>query len=222
MKYYRDKYKKRKKRRARIFAFIFALLFLLSFVYIQCIVNPAVVESVRQAVFSLSTSAVSDAVYDVLNENNLTYNDLVEVSYDQNGDISSISLQTVTVNLMARRFYQVAQVYLDRMGECGVSVPVGIFTGLPFLAGVGPSVNLRFVSIGAMTSSFESTFKTAGINQTNHSIFIRLYASVSMILPAYSHTIDSVTEMLVAENLIVGDVPEIYFGENASICYTPS
>ncbi len=222
VKYYDTKRKKKRRKKAWI---ILSLLFVflgLSFAYLFCVVNPVVVEATRHSIFSLSTSAVSDAVYDVLSEENISYDDLVDVEYDSLGKIKLISLKTVKLNLIARRFYQVAQVYLDNMGRSGVDVTLGTFTGLPFLSGVGPKINLKLVSIGAMTSTFESSFKSAGINQTNHSVFIHLYASVSLILPAYSTTIDSVTEMLVAESVIVGDVPQVYLNGSASLNFSPS
>lgn len=173
-------------------------------------------------VYSLSTSAVSDAVYDVLNEENVAYDDIVNVEYDDNGNVTLISLDTIRLNLIARKFYQVAQVYLDNMGKNGIDVALGTFTGLPFFSGMGPKINLKLVPIGAMTSVFESSLKSAGINQTNHTVYIKLYASVSMILPAYTATIDSVTEVLVAESVTVGEIPEIYFGSNSSLNFTPS
>lgn len=201
---------------------IFISFFVLSFVYVYCVVNPLVVSATEHMIFSLSTSAVSDAVYEVLQKNDIAYEDLVEIQYDKEGNVSHMYLKTITLNLIAREFYQVAQVYLDRMGQDGLDIAAGAFTGLPFLAGVGPKVNLKLVSIGAMTSTFESKFVTAGINQTNHSVYIHLYASVSLILPATSKKIDSITEMLVAESIIVGKVPEIYLGGNASLNYTPN
>ncbi len=220
MKYYRNKYKKKKRQKALICLGVFLSFVVSLFVYIFCVVNPVVIEATEHAVFSLSTSAVSDAIYDVLSQENVTYDDLVDIDYDDKGNVRLISLQTVRLNLIARKFYQVAQVYLDNMGKNGIDVAIGAFTGLPFLTGVGPKVNLKLVSIGAMTSQFESKFISAGINQTNHKVYIHLYASVSMILPAYSAKIDSVTEMLVAESVIVGDVPQFYFG-NSSLNFVP-
>ncbi len=222
MNYYRNKYKKRKRRKACIILIAFLLFFVLTFVYVYCVVNPVVVEATRHMVYSLSTSAVSDAVYDVLNEENVAYEDIVRIEYDNSDNIAMISLDTIRLNLIARKFYQVAQVYLDNMGKNGIDVALGTFTGIPFLSGIGPKVNLKLVPIGAMTSVFESNLKSAGINQTNHSVYIKLYASVSMILPAYTATIDSVTEVLVAESVIVGKVPEIYFGSNSSLNFTPN
>ncbi len=216
---YQNKFKKRKRRKAIILLSLFLTFVVLCFVYLYCVVNPVVVEATRHTILSLSTSAVSDAVYDVLMEDGIDYDDLVNVEYDNDGNVTLISLQTVTLNLIARKFYQLAQQYLDEMGQTGVDVALGTFTGIPFLAGLGPKINLKLTPIGAMTATFESSFSSAGINQTTHSLYIRLYASVSLILPAYTTTIDSVTEVLVAESVIVGEVPEVYFG---SLNFTPS
>ena len=216
-----SRYKKRKRAKARVVLGAFLLFLTALFCYVYFVVNPVVVEATRHSVYSLSTTAVSDAIYDVLQEENLTYKDLVEIKYNDKGNVEMISLQTVKLNKIARRFYQVAQEYLDHMGDAGLDVAVGTFTGLPFLNGIGPKVNLKLVSIGAMTSVFESEFRTAGINQTAHSLYIRLYASVSMLLPAYTAVVDSVTEMLVAENIIVGEIPSVYLSGNSSLNFSP-
>ena len=221
MKYYQEKFKKRKRRKARILLTLVLSFVVLIFLYVFCVVNPVVVEATRQTILSLSTSAVSDAVLQVLTDEGVDYEDLVSVEYDTNGDVTMISLQTVVLNKLARKIYQVAQHNLDTMGENGIDVSLGTFTGLPFLSGFGPKINLKLVPIGAMTTNFESEFKSAGINQTNHSVFVKLFASVSLILPAYTATIDSTTEMLVAESVIVGKVPDVYFGSNNSLNFTP-
>lgn len=221
MKYYRDKYRKRKKRKAVLFLSVFLSFVALSFVYVYCVVNPVVIEATSHTIYSLSTSAVSNAVYDVLVKNNISYEDLVSIEYNDSGEITLISLQTVELNLLTREFYKVSQDYLDAMGSDGVDVSLGTFSGIPFLSGLGPKINLKLVSIGAMTASFESKFVSAGINQTNHSLYVKLYASVSLILPAYTERVDSVTEMLVAESVIVGKVPQVYLS-GGSLNFSPN
>ena len=217
-------YLQRKSRKRRInIALTFLFLILVSIIlYIFYVVNPVVKETTRALIYTLSTSAVSDAVYDVIAEQNVTYEDIVEISYDAHGDISLIAVDTVLVNNLARRFYQVAQVYLDRMGKEGVDIALGTFTGLPFLVGLGPKINVKIVQIGAMTSSFRSSFVSAGINQTMHSLYIELHASVSLVLPTYSSTVDSVTEFLVTESVLPGKVPEVYLGSDNIINLAPS
>ena len=217
-------YLQRKSRKRRVIVALTLLsIFLASiFLYIFCVINPVIKEATRALIYSLSTSAVSDAVYDVLAEQNVKYEDMVEITYDNNGDISLISIDTVVVNNLARRFYQVAQVYLDRMGKEGIDIALGTFTGLPFLVGIGPTVNIKIVQIGAMTSSFKSSFTSAGINQTNHSLYVELHASVSLVLPTYSSTVDSITEFLVTESVIVGDIPDVYLCSDNTITLAPS
>lgn len=215
MKYYQEKYRKRKKRKAVLFLSVFLSFVVLSFVYVYCVVNPVVIEATSHTIYSLSTSAVSNAVFDVLSKNNISYEDLVSIEYNDSGEITLISLQTVELNLLTREFYKVSQDYLDAMGSDGVDVSLGTFSGIPFLSGLGPKINLKLVSIGAMTASFESKFVSAGINQTNHSLYVKLHASVSLILPAYTKKVDSVTEMLVAESVIVGKVPQVYLSGGA-------
>ena len=221
MKYYRDKYRKRKKRKAVLFLSVFLSFVVLSFVYVYCVLKPVVIEATSHTIYSLSTSAVSNAVYDVLVKNNISYEDLVNIEYNDSGDITLISLETVELNLLTREFYKVSQDYLDAMGIEGVDVSLGTFSGIPFLSGLGPKINLKLVSIGAMTASFESEFASAGINQTNHSLYVKLYASVSLILPAYTERVDSVTEMLVAESVIVGKVPQVYLS-GGSLNFSPN
>jgi len=222
MKFYVDKYNKQKKRKAMILLALVFCFIVMFFLYVFFVVNPVVIEATEHSVFSLSTSAVSDAIFDVLEEENITYEDLVNIEYNDNGDIVLINLETIRLNMIARRFYQVAQIYLDNMGKIGVDVALGTFTGLPFLSGLGPKINLKLVSIGAMTSTFENKFLSAGINQTNHSIFIRLYASVSMILPCYEKKIDSVTEMLIAESVLIGKVPQVYLNSGSNLNFSPT
>ena len=214
--------RKSRKRRMIIAILLLCLIIASILLYVFCIINPVVKEATWASIYSLSTSAVSDAIYDVIAEQNVKYEDLVEISYDNNGDISLISIDTVLVNNLARRFYQVAQVYLDRMGDNGLDIAIGTFTGLPFLVGIGPTVNIKLVQIGAMTSCFRSKFTSAGVNQTNHSLYIELHASVSLVLPTYSSTVDSITEFLVTESVIVGDVPDVYLGSDNTITLAPS
>ncbi len=219
---YQQKYEKRKKRKFRLVVFSFCMCLILVVCYVFFVVNPVVVEATKATVFSLSTSAVSDAVCDVLGEEGFRYEDLVHIETNSQNEVVFISLDTVKLNLMARKFYQVAQIYLDQMGKYGVDVALGTFTGLPFLVGIGPKVSLKLMPIGAMTSVFESKFEGAGVNNTEHSLYIKLYASVSLVLPAYSTTVDSVTEVLVAESVISGKVPQVYLGANSPLTYSPA
>ncbi len=201
---------------------LFLLLCVIVFVYFLCVVNPIVVESTRQTISSLSTTAVSNAVYDVLKKNEITYNDIVKITYDDDQNVKMINLDTIQLNALAREFYRVAQIRLDEVGREGVSVPLGTFTGIPFLSGFGPDIKLRLECVGTMTSYFESSFVQSGINQTKHSLYVKLFSSVSLLLPAYKSMVESTTDVLVCECVIVGSVPSVFLGENSVLSYKPT
>ena len=63
-----------------------------------------------------------------------------------------------------------------------------------------------------MSSGFTSSFSGAGINQTVHSVYLNVSAEVRVVLPAGAENVTAQTQVLVAETLIVGEVPDAIFG----------
>jgi sporulation protein YunB len=96
------------------------------------------------------------------------------------------------------------------MGQKGVNIPLGTFTGLPILVGLGPPINIKLIPIGAINCNFTSQFVSAGINQTNHRIYLQVSSKINVILPTETRTLSNTTQMLISENIIIGKVPETY------------
>lgn len=92
----------------------------------------------------------------------------------------------------------------------GVNIPLGTFFGLPILVGQGPNVNIKLIPIGSINCVFSSKFSNAGINQTNHKIYLEVYSNINIILPTASHTVNTKTQIMIAENIIIGKVPQTY------------
>ena len=105
-------------------------------------------------------------------------------------------------------------IFLGTGNPEGIPVPLGAFTGISVLAGFGPEITFRVLQVGSVICSFESEFTSAGINQTVHSIYLDVTSEVSVVLPSGTKKISTVTEVMVAESLIVGEVPDIYWGKD--------
>ena len=99
---------------------------------------------------------------------------------------------------------------MNTLGEDGVNINLGTFTGIPFLIGRGPVLNLKLVPIGIVGSNFESLFQSVGINMTKHSLFLYIDVHVSIIMPIKSYDFETSNQVLLAESVIVGKVPEVY------------
>ena len=69
---------------------------------------------------------------------------------------------------------------------------------------------MRLTLSGNVTADFESTFESAGINQTKHRICLHIHTSIySFLPPAYNGTTEIETDIPVAETVIIGEVPQL-------------
>lgn len=204
----------RKKRRfkAKLFVIlsIFFVLFVLVFIYFEMVVNPMVLRIAQAEIDSVATTAISDAIFEVVNDENIDYNDIVNISYDESGAITSITSNMEKMNYLARQLSTKAQILLDNLGDLGVKIALGAFTGLEALAAIGPKVDVKMTPIGSVITTFNSSFDSAGINQTKHSIYVDVNTSVNIVLPTSSKKMTFLTSAIICESIIIGKVPNVY------------
>ena len=157
-----------------------------------------------------ATEAVNDAVSQTLTWNNIDYNKLVTVTRGEDDRVLSVEANAQSVNLLARQTVTLSMANLASACEEGVKVPVGAFTGIEFLAGFGPSVTFKIIPVGSVSCDFRSSFDTAGLNQTLHSIYMDVTAAVSVVMPSKTEEITVVTQVLICESVVVGEIPDAY------------
>lgn len=158
---------------------------------------------------SITTVAVNDAIYYTLSDH-LRYQDLVTVERNEAGEILAISSNALQINRIARDAAYMSQKNLDKMSEAGIEVPLGALTGIEAWAGFGPKMNIKIIPVSNVECKFVSEFADAGINQTKHSIYLKIIADISIIMPSGTSNFASLTEVLICESVLVGKVPETY------------
>ncbi len=198
-----------------LFLCIFTLLIIFVFVYLNNVVNPVIIESSMAKTRSLSQKAVEQAIYDTIKDNAI-YDSLVMITRDDAGDVVYISTNTLQINILARELAKSAQERLEDLGAEGIDIPLGTFTGMPIFVGRGPDINIKLLPIGSISCKFSSEFIDAGINQTNHKIYLTVTSNVSVILPTANQNVQTTTQVLIAESIIVGKIPDTYLN-SASI-----
>ena len=204
-----------KKHNKKIFIFLLIIILLLcgSFTYLNYVVNPIIIESSSAKVRSLSQDAINTAVFEVIKDSTI-YDTLIHILRNEEGEIIMISSNSVQINSLSRDIIENAQLKLEKMGASGVNIPIGTFTGMPIFVGRGPNVKLKLLPIGAINCNFSSKFVTAVINQTNHRIYIEVSTKVNVILPTASEIVNTKTQIMIAENIIIGKVPQTYLFSN--------
>ena len=190
---------------------LFVAAFIFSTVYFRSNIVPTVMGSAVAEVRAMCTETINSAVTAVVG-GGVEYDDLFSVVRDDAGNIEMVQANSPEINMVAREIAGLAQANLDALDLKEISIPIGTFTGLALLTGLGPDVTISVMPIGSALCDFVSYFTAAGINQTLHKIYIDVHAEINIITPLDEPTITVKAEVLVAENLIVGEVPEFYFG----------
>ena len=154
-------------------------------VWLVFAVNPVVFNYANALIDAVAVQAVNKAVADVVNTE--TYSSLTDIRRDPSGTITSINADAVAMNLLAVKVSAYAQNYLASLGEAGIAVPIGTFSGLPFLVGQGWSVKLNFKLVGAVNCSFDSEFRTAGCTAVKNRGYFCSFRKKKSAASLYSH-----------------------------------
>ncbi len=210
--------RKRVPKKAKILIIVGAVLaaVIVAVVFFQKNVTKILYRLSEASVQSMTVLSVNEAVSETLER--IDYDSLITVTHGSDGAVTGISANAQNVNLLARTTATLSMANLSARSKNGIKVPVGAFTGIEFLAGFGPKVTFKIISVSRVSCEFESAFSSAGVNQTRHSVYMDVEATVTVVMPSGSKEISSVTEVLVAESVIVGEVPDVFlqgdiFGE---------
>ena len=176
--------------------------------YVNASLRPVLEGLASARVESAAARAMNEAILEVLGS--ASTGELLSAQAFNEGHVSLLTADAGKLNLLAADCAAAAQRRIQDLGEQGVSVPLGTLSGVPLLAGLGPRLSFRFTPVGMVQSSFHSEFRSAGINQTLHRITLQLTGTVRVVLPGRSYSVTVLTQAPVAENVIVGDVPEAY------------
>mgnify|MGYP002618523571 CR=1 FL=1 len=202
--------KKRKKRRILRLVCILIAFFLAALIYFQTNVTRVLISVSEATMRSSAVEAINSAVYKTLGSNP-SYEDLVKIERDENGNVAALSANALKINKIARDTASISQKILQETGENGVMIPIGALTGIEALAGAGKRINIDILPVCSVVCSFSSAFESVGINQTKHQLLLEVCVDADVLLPWEIRSTQIVTEVLVAETIIVGRVPQTYF-----------
>ena len=159
--------------------------------------------------YSMAVETLNRAVKDVTADG-VGYDELIETRLDQQGRVAMIRANTMRMNELAARTALMAEKELNSFENQFVEIPLGAALGIRFLSGFGPRITVQILPVGAVHTSFDTELATAGINQTRHQIFLKLRATVSLIIPTGSQLVEVESTMPIAESIIVGEVPQSF------------
>lgn len=161
---------------------------------------------------TLAVTTVHNAVNDRLAKDNVTYDKLVDFTIDKDNNIKAIKLNIIKINSLKATLVNDIAESITNIDSSKISIPLGNLTGNELLQGVGPRIKIKLLPIGYSSIDVKSSFTSAGINQTKHEVYLEINTNISVILPLGITSATAKTTILVAETIIVGNVPQTYAG----------
>ncbi|MBQ8789906.1 MAG: sporulation protein YunB [Ruminiclostridium sp.] len=176
------------------------------------LIRPNIIRICRYTAKALVSDLIEETINSGLqtDENQIEYSDLVEITCSENGRVSAVKSNTPLINRLKSDLVTSINQRLAVGDTDTVMLSLGTLSGFPFLQGAGPSVSLRTEPKGYASAVFISEFTDAGINQTRHRIIMRTTVDAVAFIPFYTVETSISSDFLIAETIIVGDIPESY------------
>lgn len=199
----------RRRRLAARIAATAALMIIFSVAALMHNLQPAALSLAQSRARVLATDALNDAIAAIMDQN-ITYDDLMQVVYDSGGKVAMIQANTMRMNELGSRIVLEAQRNLEALSAQVIHVPLGAATRISILEGAGPQIAVRMLPVGSVSTEFKTEFQSAGINQTRHKIYLEAMTRIDLIVPNGAQSIAVNSQISVAESIIIGSVPESY------------
>lgn len=195
--------------------FILVVFFCIIIGYYLLTLVPIIKTYCIAQITSLTEQALNVSVSNTINES-LNYDNMINISYNENGEVSFISANQYMINTITRAVVKNAHEQMKMLNQDYLKIPLGTLSGITLFMGRGPLVKLTATPISIVGSRFDSTFTSVGINNTLHRIYLEVNAQVEMTLPIKKQTINVKQQVLLCESVIIGKVPNVYFNSGMS------
>lgn len=157
------------------------------------------------------TSAVNMCIREKLIESSRDYDYFVDLQKDADGNVTAITTNMARINTLSTDILHDI-IESSSRGELDLKIPLGSILGSSILQGRGPKIPVKLVMLTSSSASFRNDFTSVSINQSRHQIILEVRIEIDILLPWEVRTSEVISEVLIAETVIVGKVPETYFG----------
>ena len=153
---------------------------------------------------------INECVSDYISGNNIAYSDLTNVSLNDKKEVTSVETNTIAINKLKTDITNaIANELKDSRGE-KIRVSLGNLLDSYILDYIGIEFQVKLTDYGFIETDILTSFKSTGINQTLHKINLKIKVDVNVNVGKLYQTETVETEILLAETVLIGNVPELY------------
>ena len=170
-----------------------------------------VIDDLAQTQVKNTTSDLTnDAIARQIASGDIRYDRIVFFEKDLDGRITALKTNMSEVNRLKTDILNIINDEILALDTSDIGIPLGSLFLPEFLSGKGPSIPVHILSIRNSDANFVSHFSQAGINQTLHRLNMEVSIDVAVLVLGQTSSFSMTSEVVVAETIIVGDVPQTY------------
>lgn len=195
----------------KILGFIAALVIVAAASALALVIKaaPRMEKIILSAARTTASAEVDEAVLNYMETNAVTYADLMDIRYDNNGAISSVTADTAKIDaLIARMDDEIGGELEEKVMETEVSL--NVLLGTEMFSGPGKTIKVYFMPINVVNVRTRHEFVSEGINQTLHTVYLDISVEIEVLLPLRNRRESVDAGLPIGQTLIVGGVPSTY------------
>lgn len=201
---------RRRMRRFAGFIVVLAFLCVVSFLMFRSKYQTAIRSLAETQVRNTTSDLINDAIDAQIRDGNIQYDRIVYFEKDLNGRITALKTNMTEVNRLKTAILNLINDEILALDTTQLGIPIGSLIIPEFLSGKGPQIPVQILSIRNSDAAFHSNFTEAGINQTLQQLTMEVSVDVAVLVLGKTNHFTVATQVVVAETIIVGQVPETF------------
>lgn len=197
------------KRMIRNILFI-TMVFCAVFIMLRGKYQTVIRELARTQVMNSTSDLTNDAIAKQMADGIIQYDRIVYFEKDLDGRITALKTNMSEINRLKTDILNIINDEILALDTADVGIPLGSLLLPELFSGKGPAIPVHILSIRNSDATFASEFSHAGINQTLHQLTMEVSVDVSVLVLAKTESFTVTSQVVVAETVIVGDVPQTY------------
>lgn len=158
-----------------------------------------------------TSDLINDAIDKQIENGDIRYDRVVYFEKDLDGKITALKTNMSEINRLKTETLNIINDEILALDASHLGIPLGSLFLPEFLSGKGPSIPVQILSIRNSDAKFNSNFTQAGINQTLHQLTMLVGVDVAVLVLGETAVFTVSSEVVVAETIIVGAVPDTLF-----------
>ena len=159
---------------------------------------------------NITSDLSNDAIAKQIANGTIQYDRIVFFEKDLEGRITALKTNMSEINRLKTDILNIINDEILALDTSDIGIPLGSLILPELFSGRGPVIPVHILSIRNSDAVFRSNFSQAGINQTIHQLVMLVSVDVSVLVLGQTGSFTVTSEVVVAETVIVGDVPNTF------------